>query len=484
MRLASVVRNDVFFKLGGEVISRLVFLFFFFYVGRKLAAPDFGTLSLCISLTYIIGVALLDPGLNVSTIQLLITDKASAARTAGAVFTLKVLLFVPVLVLLAILHAVFGGRLPGFPLLSLAALFTFFTALLEYFSCLTNSCHRMDLEAGFKLANRALIVMLGAIAVRSHTASAVLWAMMIATGLCCGVACILTGKTCIPIRPCWDSDTAKRTLRLGLPVAGTMVVGAIYLKWDLVVLSAWRVGAQEVGWYAAAFKITEAFSAVPGILGAALFPTLVQLRSSNSLQLDRLLRLSTKALLVVSFPVAALTSVFAQQIIAAVYGARYMPGAAVLAVLIWCIVPMFLYFYLMFVNIAAGEARHNFLAGCAALAGGLLTNMILIPRIGYLGAAWAALAANLSFAVLATSKVCRIFPRARILQAVLRAAAAAGVMAAVFWGAPGPVLLRTLLGLLSYAAALVLGGSITGEDLRIALQLVRIRPAAVGNAQP
>lgn len=145
---------------------------------------------------------------------------------------------------------------------------------------------------------------------------------------------------------------------------------------------------------------------------------------------------------------------------------------------------MLLYFDLIFVNIAAGEARHNFVAGYVALAGRLLTNIILIPRIGYLGAAWAALAANVSFAILATLKVCRTFPKARILQAALGAAAAAGVMMAVFWAVPGPVLPRTLFGLLSYVIALCLAGSITGEHLRLALQLVRIRPAAVGNAQP
>jgi O-antigen/teichoic acid export membrane protein len=471
VQLFQLIRRDVANKVGGEIVSRLFFLLFFFYVARKFQTADFGALSVAISSTYILGVIFLDPGLNLSTIQLLVDRPEESASIASAIFSFKCLMFIPMVVALYVISRAFEGRLPSFSVLLFAALYTLFTALLEYLCSVTNAFHRMDLEAALKVANRLSIVLFGAIALLIGRTMSVLCAMWAATFLACVVALVLLRRQLVSITFAWDRTIIVEALKAGLPIAGTVIVGTIYLKWDLLMLSYFNVGKQEIGWYAGAFKIVEAFSALPSILGAALFPLILQLRTTNPGALDRLLGSSTKAILLFSIPVAATISLFSRPIITAVYGKSYLPGAMILSVLIWCIVPIFLYFYLMFVNIASGHARHNLLAGCIALVAGLLANAVLVPRVGYIGVAWSALIANTSFALLAFWKVCRVFQNASLASMLLKSIVAGAFMVGLFFFLPMPASVQLVSGLVAYLLVLVILGSLRGADISLAFRL-------------
>jgi O-antigen/teichoic acid export membrane protein len=477
------IRKDVLGKFVGEVISRSIFLLFFFYLGRKLSTEEFGTLNLALSTTYMLGVLFLDPGLTISTVKLLVARPETARRTAGAVFCFKVLAFVPMLIVLWIGVINLPSRLPGLHIMMAAALYTFLYALLEYFCYLTNAYHRMDLEAWIRTGSRLSVIALGLIAIHFGSMAAIIWAMCIATLLWDLIATRILARNCTTVRPVWDVPAMKLALREGLPVAGAAIIGAIYLKWDLLVLSYFHVGREQVGWYAGAFKIVEAFSALPSLLGVALFPVLVQLRTENPGYLDRLLLTTIKAVLLFSIPTAAVISLFSRQIVTLVYGSKYLPGADVLAVLIWCIVPMFMYFYLTFVNIAAGHAKYNLLAGGITLIAGLTANSLLVPRVGYMGAAWSALVANSTFALLATWKVCTLYRNANIPSMLLRLGTAAALMMATFFLTSASLSIQLLFGLLVYAIVLIALGTLGADDVSLALRLLerRIQPQAQGS---
>jgi O-antigen/teichoic acid export membrane protein len=480
MQLLASIRKDVLSKFVGEVISRLVFLLFFFWVGRKLQAADFGSLNLAISATYMLGVLFLDPGLNLSTIQMLVERPQDAKRIAGSVFLAKLLLFFPLLIVLWGMSRGLGSRLPCFFILFLAALYALFTVVLEYLSSVTNAFHRMDLEAFLKIFNRVLIVIFGVLALRLGHISALLFSMLVATLFACVLAWGVLAGRLIRVIPQWHLDAVWESFRRGLPIAGTSIATTIYLNWDLLVLSYFNVNREQIGWYAAGFKIVVAFSAFPTVLGSALFPMMVQLQKRDPEMLDRLLGLSTKAMLLFALPVAATVSVLSGKIVLLVYGAKYLSGGNVLAILIWSIVPIFVYFYLVFVNIAAGHARYNLLAGFVALIAGLGCNAILVPRIGYLGAAWSALAANATFALLATWNVCRLFPNASLPAVLLRLITAGCAMMTVIFFAPASPPVQLLLGLVAYFIVLVALGTLGAGDLSLAIRLMGSRTLPQG----
>jgi O-antigen/teichoic acid export membrane protein len=480
MQLLAVIRRDVVSKFAGEVLSRALFLVFFFYVGRRLGSTEFGILGVAISTTYILSVVFLDPGLNLTTIQLLIAEENRRREIASSIFLLKLLLFLPMVFVVTVLSHLSGPKLPGFRILLLSSFFALFTALLEYFGSVTNAYHRMDLEAIFKVFNRVCIVVFGYISLGFGKTSAVLWAMTLATLLSCVVATLLLRSTLVALYLSWKTPVVLQAARTALPIAGTLIVGTIYLKWDLLVLSYFDIAKQQIGWYAAAFKIVEALSALPTLLGAALFPIILQLRIDNPGTLDRLLVASTKAVLLFSIPTAGAISLLSRPIILFVYGEGYLAGARVLSVLIWCIVPIFVYFYLMFVNVAAGHAKTNLLAGCIALLAGLLSNVFLIPRIGYVGAAWSALIANSTFAFLATWKVCTLFTEARIPAMLVKLLPAGILMMVVMLYPTSSLTIQFSLGLLVYIIVLAVSGAVGPEDIMLLQRIVqtRVQPQA------
>jgi len=479
--MLDLIRRDVGLKFVGEFASRAVFLCFFFYAGRKLGSVEFGNLSLALSSTYILSIIFLDPGLNLSTIQLLVSNKERAGNTVSVIFTSKLLLCLPLMFSVWLLSRAFTTRLPSFWILFLATLYAVFTAILEYLACITNAFHRMDLEAMFKIVNRFSIVLFCALALRiERSTAAVLWAMWLSTFAACVLAWILLKRQLVSIYLAWTYATIKEAVRIGLPIAGTMMIMIVYLKWDILVLSYFNIGRQEIGWYAGAFKITEAFTALPSILATGLFPIMVQLRLENPDALNRILRTATKAVLLFSIPTAAAISLFSRPIIMLVYGRAFAPGANVLAVLIWCIVPMFLYFYLIYVNVAAGHATFNLIAGCVALIAGLIANTVLVPRLGYIGAAWAALIANTSFALLAAWKVCGLFRSASIAPMLLKLLAAGALMITVGFFTPATMEVQFGLAMLVYVIVLMSVGVVGSEDVSLLVRIlqIRVRPSA------
>jgi O-antigen/teichoic acid export membrane protein len=471
-----LIRRNVGLKFLGEIVSRTLFLFFFFYVGRKIGAIEFGRLNLAISVTYILGVLVLDPGLALATIQLIISRNSEADHIASTIFTYKVLLFGPMCLILWGVSKILGPRLPSFSILMIAALYVLFTAILEYFCSVTNAFHRMDLEAWLKIFYRVCIVLFGFVALQFGHLTTVLWAMLLATFLGCVVGWIVLRQQIVTINLTWNPDIMKEALRLGLPIAGTLIVGTIYLKWDLLMLSYFNINKQQIGWYSGAFDMLEACGALPAMLGAALFPLMVQLRTENPGNLDRLLNSTTKAILLLSIFGATAVSLFSRPIMTLVYGAAYSPGASVLAILFWCIVPLSLYFYFMYANISAGHARYNFIGGCLALVTGFVANVFLIPRFGYLGAAWAALVANCSFAMFSAWKVSSLFRGAGLPWIMLRVLTAGVLMLLIGLYVPAPLGLRFVLGVAVYIVVLAFAGIIKEEDLALLIRIAHLQP--------
>ncbi|MBA3916508.1 MAG: polysaccharide biosynthesis protein [Acidobacteriales bacterium] len=475
MSLVATIRRDVALKFTGEVLSRALFLGFFFYLGRRMGSVDFGTLNLAISTAYILGVLFLDGGLNLPAIQLLVSEKHHRQVVASSVFTAKLLLYVPMCLVLWGVSRFLGGGTPAMSLLLIASLYVLGTNLVEYLSAVTNAFHRMEIEAALKIFNRIAAVGLGLIALRFGHVAPVLVALAAATLISSMLALIAVRRQLVRVSLMFDWPLVKRLAWMGLPIAGTLVVGTIYLKWDLLVLSYFKISKEQIGWYAGAFEIVEAFSALPSLLGAALFPLMVQLRDSNADAMDRLLNTTTKAVLLFAIPVAATVSLFSRHIIGIIYGSAYLPAATILAVLIWCIVPMFIYFYLMFVNVASGHARQNLFAGTIALVVGMSANALLVPRMGYIGAAWAALAANTSYALVATWRVCQSFRHARLPRTVLQVLAAGILMALAGFYLPLPIGFQFIAGMAVFLAALLVTGALSGDDLALMMRMIQMR---------
>ena len=172
-----------------------------------------------------------------------------------------------------------------------------------------------------------------------------------------------------------------------LILSGLMV--AVYMKIDQVLIKK-MLGDVEVGYYAAAVRISEAWYFIPTAICTSLFPAIINAKNNNALYISRFQKLYD-ILVWLSIAIAVPLTLFSGVFIHFLLGSQYAPSATVLTIYIWAGIPVFL-------GVASGQflVNENFtkIAFYRTFAGmfiNVILNLVLIPVWGINGSAWATL---------------------------------------------------------------------------------------------
>jgi len=186
----------------------------------------------------------------------------------------------------------------------------------------------------------------------------------------------------------WDAVRFRALVRSAVPMVLSGVVLMIYLRIDQVMLGALASEA-EVGFYAAAVRISEVWYFVPAAIVSSLFPRIVELRASDQVQFEQQLQRLYNLLAFLGYAVALPVTLLAPWLVQLLFGSAYQPSAPLLAVLIWAG---------LFANLTVARNAHFialdwgraqlWTASAGAIAN-ILLNLLLIPRFGAMGAAGA-----------------------------------------------------------------------------------------------
>jgi O-antigen/teichoic acid export membrane protein len=162
----------------------------------------------------------------------------------------------------------------------------------------------------------------------------------------------------------------------------------VYLRIDEVMLRH-LTNAQTVGIYAAAVKLSELCYFVPTALATSVLPALLRARQQDPAAYAKRQQQYYDLSAAVAYALSVLVALVAPWVVRLAYGAEFADAAPILTVHIWASVFVFL-------GVARGQWLVNeglqkfYLA--ATLAGAVanvLINLVLIPRWGGLGAAYA-----------------------------------------------------------------------------------------------
>ena len=176
-----------------------------------------------------------------------------------------------------------------------------------------------------------------------------------------------------------------------LVISGLMV--ATYMKLDQILI-AQMLDQAQLGIYAAALRLSEVWQFLSVTLVGVAAPAVAKARK-DSLQLyeARLVRLF-RALFWFGVVIAALVSVLAGPMILLAFGADFARAADVLAVHIWHIPVMFLGSAAGVWMINEGLTRMYLFRALIGAAVSVSVNLVLLPRIGIMGSAVAAIASQ------------------------------------------------------------------------------------------
>ena len=129
-------------------------------------------------------------------------------------------------------------------------------------------------------------------------------------------------------------NVAKQLLSASWPLALTSYATMLFMHLDKVMIKE-MLGAEEVGYYAAAVKISEAYYFLPLVIGTSLFPAIINAKSiSESLYLKRLQNLHV-LLVWMAIIIALVVTFTGQALIDLLFGVAYAPAGEVLIIHVW-----------------------------------------------------------------------------------------------------------------------------------------------------
>ncbi len=242
-----------------------------------------------------------------------------------------------------------------------------------------------------------------------------------------------------------------------VPFAVAGIFSRVYSYIDSVMLSK-MVSETAVGFYGAAYKITFAFQFLPMGLAAAVYPAMSGYYVSDRDRLGKVLVTSLRYLMIAVLPLAAGIFVLAAPFVRLIYGAKFGGTVLPLQILIFSLIPAFLYWPCgSLLNACDRQVKNTVVMG-ATMVSNVVLNIFLLPRYGAAGAAAAALISNtilFGSAYFFASRVTAVNHRG-LLRSAVKVAAAAATMGLVVWRVNeiGGVYVSVPVGILAYAFAL------------------------------
>jgi O-antigen/teichoic acid export membrane protein len=188
----------------------------------------------------------------------------------------------------------------------------------------------------------------------------------------------------------FSRTTALELLKESWPYILSGLLVTIYMRIDMIMIKELMTD-KAVGEYAAAVRLSEAWYFIPVVVVSALYPAIVNAKRLNPhLYLQRLSTLYF-AMFYAAVIVSMASTLLASFSIKALFGSAFEQASDVLVIHIWASV-------FVFVGVASdkwllteGLQIYSAINGLIGALMNIALNLVLIPRLGIVGAAWATL---------------------------------------------------------------------------------------------
>jgi len=164
----------------------------------------------------------------------------------------------------------------------------------------------------------------------------------------------------------------------------------IYMKIDQVMIGQF-MGEKAVGLYAAAVKFVEIWYFVPAIICSSLFPAIINAKNTNYLVYKKRLKALYILMIGIAVIIALPSTILAPWAINFLFGHEYLASIPVLQIYIWSGVGLFLGWAINQYLLSENRIHTIFYYNLLAMLTNVVLNLILIPKLGLTGAAWATL---------------------------------------------------------------------------------------------
>lgn len=386
--------KSVFWIASTKIASMAVSLAATFYIARNLGPQNFGELSYAVS---IIGVFALFGGL----VGVLYRDIISAPKQENILLGTAwiVSLCISLFTVLSVMIYVLAIPHDQITLLVIGLL-----CIAQFFAPFSLISHVFYAKAETKwlsLANffiQLLISLAKIIAMMADEGVLVLAAIMLAEQIIIAITLSILYRVVHKghiLSWRFDISYAKKMIIDSSPIMIVGASGMIAGRIDQIFIKHY-FDTTAVGLYSVAVQLSELWQFIPGLLLTALFPAIVNARATPRIYQLRL-RFLFGAFFVYGICISALITLFATPLITFIYGATFIESIPLVQIYVWSLVGLILSFVMNHFLLTENLRRIQIYSAVIPTVLNVILNLILIPQMGTIGAAWATV---ISFTIL------------------------------------------------------------------------------------
>jgi O-antigen/teichoic acid export membrane protein len=426
------VLGDVGIQLGGQIVNVALGIVTTVVLVRALEATRYGewaTIMAVIDLVAMVG----NFGLETVAIRLAAQEPEREGAWVGAATSLRLAITLPaLLVFVAVLAVVAADDQMLLAGLILSLLYV--TSVLSTLRIVFRLHVRNHVTVFFTTLNSVLWA--GAvIAIAALDGGIVEFAIafIVITFIVQGCLAVVALRT-IHVRWRGGRELWPRLLGIGISVGIAATLTFAYGRIDQILVYELAPDSEEVGVYAAMYKILDNAGFVPMAVMVTLFPIMAGLFPADPPRLRRMMQIAIDYLSFVALGGLALTIVAAEPIIELLYGSEFTSGSTVLTILIAAFIPICIGNVAGNMVVAMDLQRRYLWLAAVGLVLNVGLNLVLIPEYGIEAAAWVTLGTELVVVSLATAMVLRRIEMRLSLRRLALALAAAVAAGLAVWG--------------------------------------------------
>jgi O-antigen/teichoic acid export membrane protein len=395
MNTARRIAKNISVLLLARIVSMVTSFFLMVAIARYLGDADFGKYSFAFAYSSIL-VILSDLGLKT-----LIVREVARNREFASKYFLNVSLVKFILSIITFSLICTGIKILRYPYDTTVAVYVIGLTMLFYsfntfFASIFQAFEKMEFEAGVGVLERIIAAALVLFAIFSgYGLIGITLMFLLGSTLKLLLALYIVRRRFARLKAEIDLAFCMNTLKRALPFGLAGVFGMVYYWVDSVMLSIMK-GDAVVGWYNASYRLLEPLVFVPGIIATSLFPVFSKLfHSSSTDSLKIYCRKGIQYLLSIGLPIAVGTTFLANRFILLMYGKEYANSVIALKIIIWAVPCTYSAAILGILLNAIDKEKLSLLNSGIAMLLNIALNLLLIPRMSYIGASVATVVTEL-----------------------------------------------------------------------------------------
>jgi O-antigen/teichoic acid export membrane protein len=468
------IARNALVRSSGEVVAKVASLLFFVTMARELGREGFGAFMFALGLTtaLLVGAGF---GTDELTSREVARDHSRAGRYLSDVAALKTASAVVLLGLAVVIVNL--GDFSHDARMAVVILGTgvAIEAIARTWYMIFQANERLELISLSIVIQRTLTALVG-IAVLKLGGGVIASSVVYTAGAVAGLTVSeVSVRRLVGRRPRPQPRSWPRLLKTAFPIGVAFLLFVLLMRIDVTILS-FIAGEQEVGLYAAAYRLVESTQFVAWAIAAAMMPWLSRTAAGG---LTRGYELGLAAMNGVLLPISLVFTLFASGLIGLLYGSAFKSAVLPLQLLGLTSALYGMQSFASMTLIARDSPRTFAKLVGVVVVFNLAGNLIFIPPYGADGAAAVSLASAAVLGVVAVWMAGRHVGHVRFWRSFAAPLLASGAMTASALLVPGPLVPAVALALVVYL--IVLWGAervLFRDDLEVFVGLLPNRLSA------